>query len=68
MSDEDDMRKAMYDSHYDRQNDDDINTLIMMLIGIAVVLGAIVAGAGWLDSEFGWHLKPWITEHLHLGG
>lgn len=41
--------------------DDIIETLVYIVIGIAVVLGI----AGFLDSHFHWGLTEWIWAQIH---
>ena len=41
--------------------------LLLILIGIAAGLGAIVYIASKLDEHFGWNLKGWLTSTFNLG-
>lgn len=42
------------------------DTVILTFIGIAVGIGLIVAGLGWVDQQFGWSTVEWFKDLLNL--
>lgn len=55
------------DYGYPRRDDDpgDYDDLIMYAFYAVLVVGAILAGLGWLDHQFGWHLVDWAKGLTH---
>lgn len=59
------MERRMEEMEDRRAYGDD--TIIYTIIGIAVTLGLVLAGLGWLDNQFGWGTVEWFKGLLNLG-
>lgn len=63
---EQDVRRAMDDYRHDYVDGDTESTIIYVVVGCIVVVGALLAASGWLDSHFHWHLTIWVKQRLGL--
>ena len=50
----------------DDGDDDVISELLPWALGIILVIGAVGAALGWLDSQLGWGLLPWAKGLLGI--
>ncbi|BDZ52504.1 hypothetical protein GCM10025867_47450 (plasmid) [Frondihabitans sucicola] len=41
--------------------------LLGIVLALVAITAAAFAGAGWLDSHFGWHLTAWLHALLKMG-
>lgn len=54
----------MYRNSESQRGSGGSDELLFMIVGIVVGLGLLLAGAGWLDAQFGWGIRDWLTEKL----
>lgn len=47
---------------------DDGSDILTVLFVAVLVVGAIAAGLGWVDNQFGWGLREWFTGLLTSAG
>lgn len=62
-----DMERQMDDIDRRRGSGGDDSDLLAIAVGVVVAGAAALAGAGWLDAQFGWGLRAWL-EGLISGG
>lgn len=64
----DDFRRVMREERHQAYNegggtlDDVVEFYVLLALGIAIVLGAIWFGSGWLDQQFNWGVQEWIRD------